>query len=130
MLRPLVKAPGRKLRAPGTARPAKRIPRQALIDRRDQCLAEILQFRSQPDDAGSLFEKARQLLTRPGARHRGEPARVSCAPLSGSSGSARRARISASIGPLDARVVQSLCASKQATINLEAHDGRIGDTFQ
>jgi hypothetical protein len=60
----LVKAPGRKSNAPRAARPVERIPRQALIDRRDHCMAAIARFWSQPGDRGSLFEKARQLLTR------------------------------------------------------------------
>lgn len=64
ILQPLVKAPGRKSNAPRAARPVARIPRQALIDRRDHCMVAIARFWSQPGDRGSLFEKARQLLTR------------------------------------------------------------------
>jgi len=64
ILQPWVKAPGRKSNAPRAARPVARIPRQALIDRRDHCMVAIARFWSQPGDRGSLFEKARQLLTR------------------------------------------------------------------
>ena|SRR3954467_3620129 len=64
VLRPLVKPSGRKSNPQRVTRPAERIPRHALIDRRDQCMAEIARFWSQPGDVGSLFEKARQLLTR------------------------------------------------------------------
>jgi hypothetical protein len=65
MLRPLLrKAPGRKSQAPRTTRPVERITRQALIDRRDRCMAEIARFWSEPGNSGSLFAKARQLLTR------------------------------------------------------------------
>ena len=110
MLRPLVKVPGRKLRAPGAARRAKRIPRQALIDRRDQCLAEILRFRSQPDDAGSLFEKARQLLTRHWCASSWGARAGILRTAEWLIGIGKKGADSASIGPLDARVVQSLCA--------------------
>jgi hypothetical protein len=58
------KASGRTAKAARATRPVERIGRQALIDRRDRCMAEIARFWPQPGDAGSLFEKARQLLTR------------------------------------------------------------------
>jgi hypothetical protein len=65
MLRPLLrKAPGRKSQAPRVTRPVERIARQALIDRRDHCMAEIARFWSEAGNSGSLFAKARQLLTR------------------------------------------------------------------
>jgi hypothetical protein len=65
MLRPLLRrAPGRKSQAPRATRPVERTARQALIDRRDRCMAEISRFWSEPGNSGSLFEKARQLLTR------------------------------------------------------------------
>ena len=35
-----------------------------MIDRRDQCMAEIAWFESERGDWGSLIDKARQLLTR------------------------------------------------------------------
>jgi hypothetical protein len=60
----LRKPPGRKPQALRAARPVERIARQALLDRRDHCMAEIVRFRSEPGHLGSLFEKARQLLTR------------------------------------------------------------------
>jgi hypothetical protein len=65
MLRPLLRrAPGRKSQAARATRPVERIVRQALIDRRDRCMAEIAHFWSEPENSGRLFEKARQLLTR------------------------------------------------------------------
>jgi hypothetical protein len=65
MLRPLLrKPPGRKPQASRVARPVERIARQALIDRRDHCMAEIARFWCEPGNSGNLFEKARQLLTR------------------------------------------------------------------
>jgi len=60
----LLKAPGRIAKAPRAARSVERIGRQAMIDRRDQCMAEIARFESQQDHSASLIEKARQLLTR------------------------------------------------------------------
>jgi hypothetical protein len=35
-----------------------------MIDRRDHCMAEIVQFESGRGDSASLIDKARQLLTR------------------------------------------------------------------
>jgi hypothetical protein len=65
MLRPLLRrARGRKSQAARATRPVERIARQALIDRRDRCMAEIAHFWSEPENSGRLFEKARQLLTR------------------------------------------------------------------
>lgn len=65
ILQPLLrKAPGRKSKAGRAIRPVERIPRQALIERRDRCMADIARVCSGPSDAVSLFEKARQLLTR------------------------------------------------------------------
>jgi hypothetical protein len=65
MFQPLLrKAPERKPQASRAARPVERIARQALIDRRDHCMAEIARFWSEPGNSASLFEKARQLLTR------------------------------------------------------------------
>jgi hypothetical protein len=66
MLRPLLRrAPGRKSQAARATRPVERIARQALIDRRDRCMAEIARSWSEPGNSGSsLFGKARQLLTR------------------------------------------------------------------
>src|SRR5262245_20249841 len=64
-LQPLLRKPaGRKAQPPCASRPVERIPRQALIDRRDHCMAEIERFWSEPGHSGSLFEKARWLLTR------------------------------------------------------------------
>jgi len=60
----LRKPPGRKPQAPRAARAVERIARQALIDRRDHCMAEIVRFRCEPGHSDNLFEKARQLLTR------------------------------------------------------------------
>jgi hypothetical protein len=60
----LRKPPGRKPQAARATRPVERIARHALLDRRDHCMAEIVRFRSEPGHSGSLFEKARQLLTR------------------------------------------------------------------
>jgi hypothetical protein len=65
MFRPLLHKPaGRKPQALRATRPVERIARQALIDRRDRCMAEIAHFWSEPENSGRLFEKARQLLTR------------------------------------------------------------------
>ena len=65
MFRPLLHKPaGRKPQALRATRPVERIGRQALIDRRDHCMAEIARFWSEPGNSGSLFAKARQLLTR------------------------------------------------------------------
>jgi hypothetical protein len=65
VVRPLLrKAPGRKSQPVRATRPVERIARQALIDRRDRCMAEIARFWSEPGNSGSLFAKARQLLTR------------------------------------------------------------------
>jgi hypothetical protein len=65
ILRPLLhKTPGRKAKAVRAPRAVERIPRQALIERRDRCIADIARLWSGPGDAVSLFEKARQLLTR------------------------------------------------------------------
>jgi hypothetical protein len=60
----LLKAPGRTAKAPRAARSIERIGRQAMIDRRDRCMAEIARFESQQDHSASLIDKARQLLTR------------------------------------------------------------------
>jgi hypothetical protein len=63
--RPLLrKVPGRKSQCSRSARPVERIARQELIDRRDHCMAEITRLWSEARNSGSLFEKARQLLTR------------------------------------------------------------------
>ena len=65
MLRPLLRrAPGRKSQAARATRPVERIARQALIDRRDRCMAEIARLSSEAGNSDRLFEKARQLLTR------------------------------------------------------------------
>jgi hypothetical protein len=65
MVRPLLQKPaGRKPQALRAARPVERIARQALIDRRDHCMAEIARFWCEPGNSAGLFEKARQLLTR------------------------------------------------------------------
>jgi len=65
IFQPLLRKPaGRKSQARRPARPVERIARQALIDRRDHCMAEIVRFRSEPGHSDNLFEKARQLLTR------------------------------------------------------------------
>jgi hypothetical protein len=64
-LRPsLRKAAGRKPQPTRPTRTVARIARQALIDRRDHCMAEIARFWSEAGNSGSLFAKARQLLTR------------------------------------------------------------------
>jgi len=81
-----------------------------LIDRRDQCLAEIARFRSQPDDAGSLFEKARQLLTRHWCASSWGARASILRTAEWLIGIGKKGADSASIGPLDARVVQSLGA--------------------
>jgi len=60
----LRKPPGRKPQAPRAARPVERIARQALLDRRDHCMAEIARLAPAPGDAANLVDKARQLLTR------------------------------------------------------------------
>jgi hypothetical protein len=63
--RPLLrKASGRKPQPSRPTRPVERIARQMLIDRRDHCMAEIARLWSEAGNSGSLFEKARQLLTR------------------------------------------------------------------
>jgi hypothetical protein len=63
-LRPsLRKAAGRKPQPTRPTRAVERIARQALIDRRDRCIAEIA-CAGADWNSGSLFEKARQLLTR------------------------------------------------------------------
>jgi hypothetical protein len=63
-LRPsLRKAAGRKPQPTRPTRTVARIARQALIDRRDRCIAEIARACAD-SSSGSLFEKARQLLTR------------------------------------------------------------------
>jgi hypothetical protein len=65
MFRPLLrKAPGRTAKAPRAARSFERIGRQAMIDRRDHCMTEIVQFESRRGDSANLIDKARQLLTR------------------------------------------------------------------
>src|SRR5262245_60677448 len=65
MVRPLLhKSAGRKPQALRATRPVERIPRQALIDRRDRCMAEIARSWSEVENSSGLFEKARQLLTR------------------------------------------------------------------
>jgi hypothetical protein len=65
IFQPLLRKPaGRKPQARRAARAVARIARQALIDRRDHCMAEIVHFRSEPGHSDNLFEKARQLLTR------------------------------------------------------------------
>jgi hypothetical protein len=65
MFQPLLrKAAGRKPQPARAARSIERIARQALIDRRDHCMAEIVHSWSEPGHSDSLFEKARQLLTR------------------------------------------------------------------
>jgi len=65
MFQPLPrKAAGRKPQPSRVARPVERITRQALIDRRDHCMAEIAGFWSGSRNSGGLFEKARLLLTR------------------------------------------------------------------
>jgi hypothetical protein len=65
IFRPLLrKAPGRTAKAPRAARSFERIGRQAMIDRRDHCMAEIVEFESWRGDSASLVDKARQLLTR------------------------------------------------------------------
>jgi hypothetical protein len=65
MLRPLLRrAPGRKSQAVRATRPVERIARQALIDRRDRCMAEIAHFWSEPENSGRLFEKARADILR------------------------------------------------------------------
>ncbi|HYV31250.1 MAG TPA: hypothetical protein VEO53_09125 [Candidatus Binatia bacterium] len=65
MFRPLLHKPaGRKPQALRATRPVERTSRQALIDRRDRCMAEIARFWSEPGNSVSLFAKARQLLTR------------------------------------------------------------------
>ena len=65
IFQPLLRKPaGRKSQARRPARPVERIARQALIDRRDHCMGEIVRFRSEPRQSDNLFEKARQLLTR------------------------------------------------------------------
>jgi len=63
-LRPsLRKAAGRKPQPTRPARAVERIARRALIDRRERCIAEIA-CAGADSGSGSLFEKARQLLTR------------------------------------------------------------------
>jgi hypothetical protein len=63
--RPLLrKASGRKPQASRPTRSGGRIARQELIERRDHCMAEIARLSSEAGNSGSLFEKARQLLTR------------------------------------------------------------------
>src|SRR5262249_55611797 len=65
MFQPLPrKAAGRKPQPSRVARPVERITRQALIDRRDHCMAEIARFWSGSRNSAGLFEKARLLLTR------------------------------------------------------------------
>jgi hypothetical protein len=58
MLRPLLpKAPGRKSQAPRATRPVERIARQALIDRRDRCMAEIARFFSNQEIQAACSRK-------------------------------------------------------------------------
>lgn len=65
IFRPLLrKASGRKATPTKPTRSVEHIGRQTLIDRRDHCMAEITRFAPVPGDTGSLFDKARQLLTR------------------------------------------------------------------
>ena len=42
----------------------KRIPRQSLIDRREQCMKEIARLQARTNVSGNLSDKARQLLTK------------------------------------------------------------------
>jgi hypothetical protein len=58
------KGAGRKPQTSRPTRPVEPIPRQALIERRDRCMAEVARFWSEPGSSASLFAKARQLLTR------------------------------------------------------------------
>jgi hypothetical protein len=65
VVRPLLRrAPGRKSQPVRATRPVERIARQALIERRDRCMAEVARFWSEPGSLASLYTKARQLLTR------------------------------------------------------------------
>src|SRR5262245_29381634 len=58
------KARGRTAKPGRAARSVERIGRQDLIERRDRCMAAIACERQQQGESGTLFEKARQLLTR------------------------------------------------------------------
>jgi hypothetical protein len=58
------RAAGRTAKPVRATRLVERISRQTLIDRRDHCMAEITRGRSVAGEQGSLFDKARQLLTR------------------------------------------------------------------
>jgi hypothetical protein len=60
----LRKASGRTAKPTRVMRSVEPISRQALIDRRDRCMAEIARSWPQPSATSGLFEKARQLLTR------------------------------------------------------------------
>jgi hypothetical protein len=65
IFRPLLrKASGRKATSARATRSVEYIGRQTLIARRDHCMAEIAHFAPGPEHPGSLFDKARQLLTR------------------------------------------------------------------
>jgi hypothetical protein len=61
---PLHKRAGRKAKPARAARAVERIGRQAMIDKRDLCMAEIVRIRRENATPNSFFEKARQLLTR------------------------------------------------------------------
>jgi hypothetical protein len=63
VLKPLLKAPGRKKAPVAAKRPIARLARQEIIDRRDRCLSAIAGHR---DDSkpNAFFVKARILLTR------------------------------------------------------------------
>jgi len=65
MLLPLLpKQAGRKAKPVRVTRAVERIGRQAMIDRRDRCMAEIARVRRESAAPNSFFDKARQLLTR------------------------------------------------------------------
>lgn len=61
---PLLKKAGRTPKPVRVTRSVERVGRQAMIQRRDHCMAEIAMLRSNVNACGSLADKARQLLTR------------------------------------------------------------------
>lgn len=63
-LQSLRKKGGRAPQPARAARSVERIGREALIERRASCLAEIQRLSSDADDPHSFLDKARQLLTR------------------------------------------------------------------
>jgi hypothetical protein len=64
-LRPILREQaGRKAKPARASRAVERVGRQALIDKRDRCMAEIAHCSDCGGPADRLFDKARQLLTR------------------------------------------------------------------